>query len=49
MGIEPTGKSYEMTGMAMRGVKDGKLTESWAVWDMLGTMEQLGALEPLTA
>ena len=42
-GVAPTGKSFEMTGMAMHRVEDGKLTESWANWDMHGLFRQLGS------
>ncbi|MFC6962584.1 ester cyclase [Halocatena marina] len=41
MGVEPTGKSYEVTGLTMNRIEDGKLTETWANWDTLGMLEQL--------
>lgn len=43
MGIDPTGETIEVTGLAMHRVQDGKLTETWANWDTLGLLEQLGA------
>ncbi|KYH25333.1 snoaL-like polyketide cyclase [Halalkalicoccus paucihalophilus] len=45
MGIEPTGKRVELTGNVMHRLEDGKLVETWASFDMLGLMEQLGAIE----
>lgn len=42
MGIPPTGNSFEITGMAMHRIEDGKLAETWANWDMLGMLQQLG-------
>ena len=41
-GVAPTGNSFEITGMAMHRVEDGKITESWASWDTLGMFQQLG-------
>ena len=48
MGIKPSGETTEHTGMAMHRVKNGQITETWANWDWLSTMQQLGAmsLEP---
>ena len=46
MGIEPSGETTEHTGMAMHRVKNGKITETWANWDWLSTMQQLGAMSP---
>lgn len=43
MGIEPTGKEFAIAGTAMHRVKDGKIVETWATWNMLSLLEQLGA------
>lgn len=45
MGIEPTGKRIDLTGNVMHRLEDGKVTETWACFDMLGLFEQLGAIE----
>jgi steroid delta-isomerase-like uncharacterized protein len=42
VGHEPTGETFEMTGLAMHRVRDGQIAETWANWDMLGMMQQLG-------
>lgn len=41
LGIAPTGKIVEITGMAMLRVSGDKVVETWQNWDMLGLMEQL--------
>lgn len=45
MGIEPTGERYEVTGNVMHRLEGGKLTETWACFDMLGLFSQLGVVE----
>ncbi len=42
MGIPPTGKSIRLTGIGIDRVRDGKIVESWANWDALGMLGQLG-------
>jgi len=50
MGIAPTGKQATVTGIFIDRVKNGKLVESWANWDTLGMLQQLGAVpEPARA
>src|SRR5215216_4760330 len=44
MGVEPTGKRVEVSGVEMNHVEDGKITASWTVSDAMGLMRQLGAL-----
>ena len=46
MGIPPTNKSVEINLIDIHRVVDGKITEHWAVGDMLGLMQQLGAIPP---
>ena len=41
-GVEPTGNAFEMSGLVMHRVEDGKVTETWANWDTLGMFRQLG-------
>ena len=42
MGVEPTGKWVEVTGVEMNRVEKGKISASWTVSDALGLMGQLG-------
>jgi predicted ester cyclase len=44
MGIPPTGKQVRFTGIEIVRIKDGKFVESWFNNDMLGLMQQLGAV-----
>ncbi|MDQ0582931.1 ester cyclase [Streptomyces rishiriensis] len=48
MGLPATGKQVTMTGMTIfRCREDGKIVEAWWEYDLLGLMEQLGALDAL--
>jgi len=44
LGIPPNNKVVEITGISIHRVIDGKLVEHWANADLLGFMQQLGAL-----
>ena len=44
MGIAPTGKQVTVTGITIDRIAGDKLEESWASWDFLGLMQQLGAI-----
>ena len=44
-GIEPTHESIDIPGNAMHRVRDGRIAETWATWDFLGALEQLGVSE----
>lgn len=44
MGIEPTGAEISVMGMEMFRVSDGELVEGWEVFDLLGMLQQLGAV-----
>jgi predicted ester cyclase len=46
MGIPPTNKPVEIKVIDIHRVVDGKIIEHWAVADMLGLMQQLGAFPP---
>jgi predicted ester cyclase len=46
MGIEPTGKEFEIQNMVFARMEDGKLAERWIQPDQLGLMQQLGVVEP---
>ena len=44
MGIPPTGKEVEFTGISVYRIEAGKIAESWTVEDELGLMRQIGAI-----
>jgi len=41
MGMEPTGKTLETTGISIIRVVNGKAVEAWQNWDMLGLLQQI--------
>ncbi len=43
-GIPPTGKNVAITEMLIYRISEGKIAEGWSVSDMLGVMQQLGAV-----
>jgi steroid delta-isomerase-like uncharacterized protein len=43
-GIAPTGKRFTMTGLLITRIQDGKIAEEWEELDLLGLMQQLGAI-----
>jgi steroid delta-isomerase-like uncharacterized protein len=43
-GIPATGKKLSFSGMAVFTILDGKVTEEWATADMMGLMQQIGAI-----
>lgn len=45
MTLAPTGKKFTMTGVSIKRIVDGKIVESWAVYDMLDFYKQLGVIE----
>jgi predicted ester cyclase len=47
MGIPPTGKEVEFTGISVYRIEAGKIAESWTVEDQLGLMRQIGAIPEL--
>ena len=44
LGIAPTGKTVEMTEMALFRIENGKVAEQWGNHDLLGLLTQLGAV-----
>ncbi len=44
MDLEPTGEEFEIDGIDIYVVEDGKLAESWISLDMFGLMQQLGVI-----
>jgi steroid delta-isomerase-like uncharacterized protein len=43
-GVAPTGKSVTVTGQTIVRFVDGKVAERWNAVDMLGLLQQLGAI-----
>jgi steroid delta-isomerase-like uncharacterized protein len=44
MGMPPTGKTFNATGMNMFRISGGKVAEVWTNFDDLGMMQQLGII-----
>jgi steroid delta-isomerase-like uncharacterized protein len=44
MGIEPTGAAVEVAGISLNRVTDGRIVETWEVYDTLGMLRQIGAI-----
>jgi steroid delta-isomerase-like uncharacterized protein len=42
MGLPPTGKAVRVDAISVFRIADGKIAESWEVWDTLGFLQQLG-------
>lgn len=43
LGVAPTGKPIEITGMSLSRSKNGKVAEIWVEWDRNRLLEQVGA------
>jgi steroid delta-isomerase-like uncharacterized protein len=43
-GIPATGKSSTVTGIAVDRLVNGKIAESWGIFDQFGMMQQLGVI-----
>ena len=43
-GIPATGKSSTVTGMGVDRIMNGKIVESWGIFDQFGMMQQLGVI-----
>ena len=46
MGIAPTNKQSQLTGISIERLAGGKVVETWVNWDALGMMQQLGVIPP---
>jgi predicted ester cyclase len=44
MGIAPSGKEVQFTGISVYRIEEGKIAESWTVEDQFGLMRQIGAI-----
>ncbi len=47
MGIQPTGNPVSVSGIDIFQVRAGRVVEGWVNSDILGLMQQFGALPPL--
>ena len=43
-GMPPTGRSIAVSGINIMRISDGKIVEHWDVLDVMGLMQQLGAI-----
>lgn len=48
MGMPPTGKETQVTGITIDRIEGGQIVESWTNWDTLGLLQQLGVVPELT-
>ena len=46
-GLPPTGKPATVVGMGVDRVENGKIVESWGLFDQFGMMQQLGVIPSL--
>ncbi|AZH24081.1 ester cyclase [Haloplanus aerogenes] len=46
-GLDPTGETIEIPGNAMHRIRDGRIAETWATWNFLLGLQQLGAIDAL--
>ena len=49
MGTPPTGKRVEFTGITVSRCADGRIVEEWELTDVVGLLDQVGALPQPTA
>ena len=47
LGVPPTGKQFAVNGIAIHRIVDGREVEVWDCVDILGMLQQLGAILPL--
>jgi steroid delta-isomerase-like uncharacterized protein len=44
LGVAPTGREVELSGVTIFRLKEGKIVEGWDFYDGLGVLRQLGAM-----
>jgi steroid delta-isomerase-like uncharacterized protein len=44
VGIPATGRKISLEGITIHHIRNGKILDSYARWDVLGLMRQLGAI-----
>jgi predicted ester cyclase len=47
LGMDPTGKEVEVSGITIHRIASGKIVERWGNWNTVGMLQQLGRLPPL--
>ena len=47
LGVPPTGKQVTGKGVTIKRIAGGKVVEEWALIDLLGLMQQIGAIPPM--
>jgi steroid delta-isomerase-like uncharacterized protein len=47
-GVPATGNALRVVGIAVHRVADGRIAETWEVWDALGLLQQIDAVPVLT-
>jgi steroid delta-isomerase-like uncharacterized protein len=45
LGIPPTNKTIQLSGMSACRARDGKIVEGWNIWDQIGLARQLALLD----
>jgi steroid delta-isomerase-like uncharacterized protein len=45
LGVPASNKSVEFSGISLYTVRNGKIVEDWTLFDMVGLMQQIGAME----
>jgi steroid delta-isomerase-like uncharacterized protein len=48
LGLPPSGRSVVVTGMWLHRLQNGKVVESWENVDLLGLLQQIGALPAMS-
>jgi len=48
-GLAPTGKRVRVEAIMVFRIANGKIAESWDVWDTLGMLQQLGVVPQMAA
>jgi steroid delta-isomerase-like uncharacterized protein len=46
LGVGPTGREVELSGVTIFRLRGGKIVEGWDFYDGLGLLRQLGAMPP---
>jgi steroid delta-isomerase-like uncharacterized protein len=44
MGVAPTGNQVSVSGISISRISEGKIEETWTIYDALGMMQQIGAV-----
>ncbi|MER3404875.1 MAG: hypothetical protein C4289_06680, partial [Chloroflexota bacterium] len=48
LGVPPTGRQVSLTAITVYRIANGKIAEGWAAYDLLGLLQQLGAIPALS-